>query len=343
MNRQKAYLVAATLLGVAGLGYGAYAQTGTAGAVPPRLIPFQGYLEDANGPVNGSQSVTFFITNSAMVDYTASCSNATCMWAETQSAVQFSNGYFSTALGSVTPFSSGAANLFTPGSAEARFVRVRIGTTTLAGAQRLLSSAFAITAETAANFTVTGVLAAGSVSTGTVNASGNVTVSGSADVRTGGGISVGSTATDPATGTLVATADVMAGDGMRVGNHPTANPTGGDIVVAGDVDVDGNLDVAGSIINGIHLTSEQSITQSDEGTASVAILGPGQYNAFQRSMCFLTRVLVDNDESNSSDDPTGCRVYLGGITWYLEASVGPDASTGTSDWDASCSARCLYW
>ena len=276
-------------------------------------------------PVNGMQSVTFFITNAPTVAYSPTCNTATCMWAETQS-VTFSNGYFSAALGSSTPFTSGAANLFTPGSAEARYVRVRIGSTTLDGAQRILSSPFAITAETAANFTVTGVLSAGSVTTGGVTAT-SVTSSGNVS----------------ATGNVAATADVVAQDGMRVGPHPTTNPTGGDLVVDGDVDVDGNLNVAGSIVSGINLSAEVSVNQNDEGTTTVDLLTSAQYNAFPRSMCFLTRVLVDDDESSGSADASGCRITSGGLTWRLEATVGPDAGTGTSDWDASCSARCLYW
>jgi hypothetical protein len=165
MNRQKAYLLAATLFGVVGLGYGAYAQTGGPGAVPPRLIPFQGYLEGPDGRgINEPQTVVFFITSGATVDITGACNTAPCLWTSGPQSVQFNNGYFSVALG---PFDNAAPNLFTPGS-ESRFVRVRIGTTTLDGAQRILSSPFAITAETAANFTVTGALNAGSVTTGAI-------------------------------------------------------------------------------------------------------------------------------------------------------------------------------
>jgi len=332
MNRQKAYLVAATLIGVVGLGYGAYAQTGTAGATPPRLIPFQGYLEDANGPVNGAQNVTFFITNGPAVAHSATCNTATCMWAESQS-VQFSNGYFSAALGSSTPFTSGAANLFTPGSAESRYVRVRIGSTTLDGAQRILSSPFAITAETAANFAVTGVLSAGSITTGAVTAtsvtsSGNVQVNGTADVRAGGGLSAGSTA-DVATGNVSATADVLVGDGLRVGSS-TTNPGVGDVVASGDITLAGALRYAPQF----YASTLQTCFYTNGTPQDAACTTPLNLGTSTNRVCFLAEVRLKQD---SADQWGICNVYQSGSSWFLQAgATGGDA-------DARCRATCIVF
>lgn len=336
MNRQKAYLVAATLLGVAGLGYGAYAQTGTAGAVPPRLIPFQGYLEDTTAPVNGSRAVTFFITSDPSVDYAASCTNANCMWAETQPAVQFSNGYFSTALGSVTPFSAGVANLFTPGSSDARYVRVRIGGTTLDGAQRLLSSAFAITAETAANFTVTGGLSAGSVTTGGVTSSGNVVISGTSDLRAGGGISVGSSATDAATGSVVTIGDVSVGDGLRVGLHPVSNPAAGNVGIENDLDVDGNVNVAGNIVwaNPRYFDSGLITCFKTNGVVQAGCTGPTDIGSTSSRVCFLAGFEVKSADSSNFGS---CDVTASGGRWFI------DARTESGDIDVRCRARCIQF
>lgn len=52
------------------------------------------------------------------------------------------------------------------------------------------------------------------------------TLTASGDVKAGGGLSVGSTVTDPATGEIVATGDIKAGSGLVVGNAGTSNNPG---------------------------------------------------------------------------------------------------------------------
>ncbi|NIR49572.1 MAG: hypothetical protein GWN55_06815 [Phycisphaerae bacterium] len=80
--------------------------------IPP-LINYQGILQDASGnPISGLQSITFVIYSTA--------TGGTPLWTETQS-VTVTNGYFSTLLGSISPFS---ADLFSGGE---RYLAVKVG------------------------------------------------------------------------------------------------------------------------------------------------------------------------------------------------------------------------
>ncbi len=179
-----------------GIGYAAYAQTGTNGLQPPHLIPYQGYLEDAQGPVNTTGTpldVTFFITTGPADAYTETCIEASgCIWKETDPLV-IANGYFSTVLGD-------GVSLAGKFGGSDRYLGIRVGTVTLEGRQRLLASPYAITAATAQDFRVEGTLSTGST----------ITVNGTGDVLVAGGIRAGGT-TDVPTGDVFATGTVTFG------------------------------------------------------------------------------------------------------------------------------------
>ena len=114
---------------------------------PPRIFPYQGYLEDMDGPVSGDRTVKFLITESTTED--CEPESGACRWT-TEIPVTFHNGYFYTEL---TGFPTG---LF-----DENELYIRVGVYSegwpedesemvlLDGGQRLLATPYTITAQMA--------------------------------------------------------------------------------------------------------------------------------------------------------------------------------------------------
>ena len=103
------------MIAASAIGLSAAMFSGAAMAEVPALITHQGRLFDAKDePVNGTIEVVFTIYDSEEV-------NAKALWTETHS-VTFENGYFSVALGEVTPFDT--ATVF---DGSVRYLGIKVG------------------------------------------------------------------------------------------------------------------------------------------------------------------------------------------------------------------------
>ena len=99
-----------------------------AAAAVPQTIGYQGTLTSSGSAVTGSQAMTFRLYDAA--------TGGTLLWTETQPTVSVSGGFFSVALGSVTPLPT-ALN-------QALYLEVQIGATTLAPRQSINAVPFSL-------------------------------------------------------------------------------------------------------------------------------------------------------------------------------------------------------
>ncbi len=310
MNSARWWMAAGVAVGLLGLGYGAYAQTGAAGS--PQLIPYQGYLEDGSGPLNVTdQSVTFFITSGPDVTYSSPCDGtAGCLWAETD-VLNIANGYFSTVLGDGKAFPS---DLF---ASTDRYLGVLIGEVELVGKQKLLSSPYSIRSVSAQGFRVAG------------------------DLGVGSGLVVGvadpSGAVDPADGVA------HINTGLRIGNHANVSPAGSDLVVAGGVEIGDHSGTTNPVPGSLWVQGDVNIggryrgwTRQGYSAAYNATGSTGQSETAMKPidgcMCFLSW----NQSQTSSGEMSACYVYPGSSTqtWTLFAK-----GSGTSK--TYCEAQCI--
>lgn len=233
---QKALLTLFTMVSALGVAFGVGALTGSSTAeTPPRVFPYQGYLEDSSGtPINGTRAITFFITRAldtpVAPDTDCQAANA-CRWKETQD-VALSNGYFSVNLPEDENTNVFGDGFFDESELYLRLVVADDGganPVVLDGAQRLLATPYAITAQVATNFSVDQLTVAQGATIGST-------------LRVTGG-------------------DVLAtGGGLEVGNHPaTSNPDTGDLYVADDIDANGDADVGGNLHAGGNITLNGSL------------------------------------------------------------------------------------
>jgi hypothetical protein len=177
-----------------------YAQTGALGAQSPRIIAYQGYLEHDGVPVNGAEQMRFFIASTDSFSYDGSSCSGACLWHDTAArTVTIANGYFTVELGPLPQ------TIF---NGTSRYLGVRVGTTTLSERQRILSAPYAMTADAATNFTVSGSLKVGSVSN--TPAAGELWVENTAHV---GGL---------ATQGTVSAATITGGNVIMLGNVQAA-------------------------------------------------------------------------------------------------------------------------
>lgn len=146
MNRLKLTAVYALLatIAVCSVTLGTRALTGSFGT-PPRVIPYKGYLELNGVPVTGQRNVRFRLYESD--------TSATALWTGATQSVQVSSGHFTAYIG------QGATVLnLTHLRRDQLWIGVEVDGVQLAGRQRLLSTAHAITAAQAQDFTVAGNL-----------------------------------------------------------------------------------------------------------------------------------------------------------------------------------------
>lgn len=342
MTNKKLYLMNALFL----LGFGAVmvsAQTGPFSGPPPQVIPYTGYLERDGVPANETLAMSFTL-------YTAE-TGGTVLFSEIYAApgVVVANGQFSVALGSTAP--AGLTDIW---SNSEVWLQITVDGTTMNGRQRLLAAPYALRAADArqsrGDFSVNGHL----TGTGNIAASGNIVANGASDARVGGGISVGSSSADAATGDLVVTSGIRVGGhptadpgtgdlvvgrnadivtGLRVGNHPTNPPTGGDLVVAGDVDIDGTLNVAGaSTFAGTVNLPNNALTVTEYPVVDGAT--PSRTLAsITASICFLTQMTTNDNVGSAEND--SCTLTRGTSTWTL--------TRGAADNQTVCRAACLTW
>lgn len=303
MTRSKMYMVLATCVAVAGVGYGAYAQTGA--GTPPSMIPYHGYLEDAAGPIDGTRNLTFFITSAAGGNL------ASALWQETRD-VSFSNGYFSVALGASTPIPASTFNQAT------RFLRVQIDGNQLNGAQQLLATPYSITAQVANTFSVNTLAVAGAATAASVTTTGVMT-SGD-DILVGGGVRVGNhpTITNPATGDIAVAGDVRVND---------------------DIFVNSDLNVTGAInwTPGVTTTAVRDCFYTNgnpQSSTCQAMGGDLDIGSAGDRVCFLAEVRLKQD---SASDWGICNVYTSGGRWFLQSTA-----TG-GDADSRCRASCIVF
>ncbi len=104
----------------------------------PKLINYQGKLNDANGlPVNGTRSITFSIYESA--------AGGSALWSETHASVTVTDGIFSILLGSVTDLGDLDFD-------KSYYLGIKIGSgTELTPRKQIVSAAYAMRAENANN------------------------------------------------------------------------------------------------------------------------------------------------------------------------------------------------
>lgn len=104
----------------------------------PKLISYQGKLNDANGlPVNGTRSITFTLYDAA--------TGGTALWTEIHSSVTVTNGVFSVLLGSVTDLNNLAFD-------KPYYLGITVGSgTELLPRKQIVSVAYSMRAENANN------------------------------------------------------------------------------------------------------------------------------------------------------------------------------------------------
>lgn len=103
----------------------------------------------------------------------------------------------------------------------------------------------------------------------------------------------------------------------------------------GNVNVGSDLTVSNDLLVGGHITS---INYSNEFTKESLNGAGAQYVSMTtstNSICFLTKTWVN--ETDSSGEDAGCRVYISSNQWRLEAY------SEANDADAYCAARCLQY
>lgn len=93
---------------------------GQLNAQVPQLINYQGKLDSAGTPLDGTRNLTFKIYKVA--------TGGTALWSELQNNVQITNGIFSVLLGSAAAFATATEPLFT-GIGE-RYIGITVGTGT---------------------------------------------------------------------------------------------------------------------------------------------------------------------------------------------------------------------
>lgn len=159
--------------------------------VPPRLIPYEGYLDQDGSPVTTMEGAGLTMTFAL---YTVPEGGAP-IWQEAHDDVPVRAGRFAVTLGGRTAITD--AMLRQP----ALYVGVSIGGVALAGRQRILSAPQAVTAAQAQELSVVGnLVVAGNATVGggvsvvgqlqgaTLNITGNATIGGTLSGRVVGGI-----------------------------------------------------------------------------------------------------------------------------------------------------------
>jgi len=143
--------------------------------------------------------------------------------------------------------------------------------------------------------------------------------------------------------------DLTVSGGLQINGGTTLGNASSD-----DTTIKGDLTVEGDITN-LQYTSEYRAAQrnaSGRNNTSNTCMGPNGSSTYSCSnsssgsaismgstsnrLCFLTG--VEFEDIDSTSERGRCHVYASSGTWYLEARLGP-----SSDGDALCEARCLYW
>ena len=206
---------------------------------PPKLVPYNGHLENNGIPVNGTVDLEFFVVTSPTE------SPAAALWRESHPDVLVSAGSFSVVLGYSTSFGT----LFS--EQGELYVGVSVYGVALAGRQRLTSSPYSIAAGEAQNFTVSGTLTAGHVQASTINS--NALTSNTLTTNT---LTTNTLTTNGAT-TFNGAVNIPTVDpvirGVRLSGGWSGFPDGGDTgraEIANDTGVYKALMIAGNRSNG---------------------------------------------------------------------------------------------
>src|SRR5262245_35939395 len=161
MTRRSDRIVSAAAAIALLAGAGLYARaTSQASAAPPRLIPYTGHLDHDGNPVTGSVAMKVCL----ITDPATACDAAP--WSEMHGAVAVAGGRFSVTLGESVPIGD---DTFKSAPATPLYVRVMVGASNdagatfvqLNGAQRVLSTPYAINAEQAAKMRIDGPIHSG--------------------------------------------------------------------------------------------------------------------------------------------------------------------------------------
>lgn len=312
----------ATVLGLGGIGYGAYAQTGQTGVQPPRLIAYQGYLEDGGGPIEGQLDVDFFITSERNTPLSADCasSSAPCYWSQ-ERAVTFSRGYFSLVLGEENAL---PLTLFRDSTV---YLRVSIGGETLDGAQRLLAAPFAVTAELAGDLSVDSALSVNNALTVADDLVVHDKITGHKGVL----VNTGATTSDLGASTQ---------EGLKITHG------GGELEMDGD-EISASRELSINAPGGIYLNSTirgdlHSSVLRVEAERTLAVASPTEetvstmdLGSADGRMCFLTSIYAH--DSADRQNHLLCEVAISGGRWEFRyrGRVGVI--------DPICKARCLTW
>ena len=204
----------------------------------PRALPYEGHLAVDGVPLNGTVELTFSLW--ATPDVVA---GAQSLFEQTQQ-VRFVNGKFSVMLGEGNV---GLSQVIF--DADALYVGVAVGPTTLAGRQRIVAVPYALWAAKAADFTVANDLAVGR----------NATVSND--------LAVGRNAT--VSNDLAVGFDAAIGRDLTVGRDATMlNATVfNDLAVGGTTVLFGESQFRGrATVNGLFTASRSTFTGTVDGT-----------------------------------------------------------------------------
>lgn len=180
----------------------------------PRVVGYQGYLEQAGAPVTGTVTMVFRFADDA--DAAAN----TLSWSETKT-VEVVNGNFSVLLGQSTPIGDDVLD-----SADL-YVTMEVEGVPLGNAQRITPSLQALRADRAVDL-VSDSLTTGPVSASSVSATGSISA---------GAVSASSVS---ATGNISA-ATVSASSVSTTGNMSAATVSASSMSTTGNVSVGGTL------------------------------------------------------------------------------------------------------
>lgn len=157
-----------------------------AGETPvPRVVHYDGYLEDGSGPVDGTVNAVFLLHNTPSG---ASTSPAPYRYPKTGNmALVVTQGRFVVDIGrtGVAGITADPLPAWVFEQADQVYLEVVINGYTLTGRQKIQSVPYSVRASEAVTFTVKDQLTAGVASvSGNVGVGGNLTVSGTASVET---------------------------------------------------------------------------------------------------------------------------------------------------------------
>ena len=211
----------------------------------PRALPYEGHLAVDGVPLNGTVELTFSLW--ATPDVVA---GAQSLFEQTQQ-VRFVNGKFSVMLGEGNV---GLSQVIF--DADALYVGVAVGPTTLAGRQRIVAVPYALWAAKAADFTVANDLAVG----------GNATVSNDLavgfDAAIGRDLAVGLNAT--VSNDLAVGLNATVSNDLAVGGNATMAR---DLAVGGTTVLFGESQFRGpATVNGLFTASRSTFTGTVDGT-----------------------------------------------------------------------------